>query len=625
VGTGRFLAIWLAAPAMLWGAGEFAGARACAGCHREQYEKQARSRHARALRPILETRMPELFRGPGETGGTALKYRPVETGVLVTARRGGERAAALLEWAFGAGAQGFTPVGRAGKIYFEHRISYYTAPGRRALTLGHPTEPPPSAAAALGMIQTPETIYRCFNCHATGVKRGSDRPDLSSMQPGVGCERCHGPGGEHIAAVRAGRRAQIFRTLLNPGRFPARAVVEICAECHRLGEPGGGSAAPEAEDPVSVRFAPIGFSQSKCFRAGKNFSCLTCHDPHADARRDDSFYTSKCLGCHGDAPASSACRRAVKQDCLPCHMRRSSPAPYLTFTDHRIRVYQAAAGDGSLAAVEKLLASEEYTKALEALKTIPASNARWHLLASKAFDGLRERGRAVAEARQALEMDGASESHHLQLGQLLLSYGAPQQAYEVLSSAQRLFPDSLLIRLGKGLALKELDRYEEAEKELLECLRRRPNLGVALDALATVYIHTKRYEETRQAAERFLRDNPVDFRGYYYLAAARDGLKLEAAETEKLLREAIAIKPDFAASHALLGKILLESGKPAEAAPVLEEAVRLRPDYAPSHYYLATAYRRLGRNDAAAREFQAVSDLNRKERESAPLLVRPQK
>ena len=194
----------------------------------------------------------------------------------------------------------------------------------------------------MGLAQAPRTIYRCFNCHATNVQPGGSEPDLSQMQPGVVCERCHGPGRAHIAAVREKRsRMQIAATVLNAGRYPAKAIVQICGECHRAPQERNLSAAPEVDDPINVRFQPVGFLVSKCFLASKNFSCLTCHDPHEDARRnDDAFYTAKCLGCHeAKTSARSRCRRASKQDCLPCHMQRLSPLPHLTFTDHRIRTY----------------------------------------------------------------------------------------------------------------------------------------------------------------------------------------------------------------------------------------------------------------------------------------------
>ncbi len=94
---------------------------------------------------------------------------------------------------------------------------------------------------------------------------------------------------------------------------------------------------PELEDPVNVRFAPIGLLASRCFReSGGKLSCLTCHDPHTDARpRNSAFYIDRCLSCHANVAHHSA---AQKKNCLPCHMKQTSLGRYLVFTDHRIRV-----------------------------------------------------------------------------------------------------------------------------------------------------------------------------------------------------------------------------------------------------------------------------------------------
>jgi hypothetical protein len=276
----------------------FAGPQACAACHRAQYEKQTRSYHFQALRPIAESPIPDV---------------PVPAPLL---------------WAFGAGAQGVTPVGMLEDRYFEYRYSYYPAVRRFGLTFGHlanGTEP--------GILQSTRTITQCFNCHATGVMSGESGPNLADMRPGVTCERCHGPGRAHIAA--AGKKP-----MLNPGRLAAKAQVQVCGECHRLPPPGLVSPEPELEDAISVRFAPIGLIASRCFSESNKLACTTCHDAHDNARaRSDAGYTRACLSCHADAPANGSCRRAKRENCLPCHMRQASLGSYLKFTDHRIRVY----------------------------------------------------------------------------------------------------------------------------------------------------------------------------------------------------------------------------------------------------------------------------------------------
>ena len=317
---------------------------ACGTCHASQYDRQARGRHARALRPNLESPLPALLTGHAfdERNAASLEYAAAPGGVAVTARKSGGQGSALLEWAFGAGAQGITPVGRFEGRYLEHRLSWYEEPKRFAVTFGHPAREYGGALSALGLPQSDVVIYRCFHCHATEVELGASGPNLRRSAPASPASVATAPDGPTREAARAGRpKAEVARAILNPGRFQGKSQVEMCGECHRMPEPGEISPAPEILEPIAVRFQPIGSMASRCFLVSRKLSCLTCHDPHEDARpRSGGFYAARCLDCHKTAASvRSRCLRNKGQDCLPCHMRRTSPAPYLSFTDHRIRIY----------------------------------------------------------------------------------------------------------------------------------------------------------------------------------------------------------------------------------------------------------------------------------------------
>ncbi len=318
----------------------FIGDRACASCHPSQWQRQSVSRHAKALSPINDSPLPALLvdRPLRERGGIAYEYEVVDEGLQVTVHKDGAAVSAVLEWTFGGGAQGLTPVGRIGGKYFEHRVSYYPERGNPAITIGHPLGLLRKARDGLGLLQDGRTISKCFGCHATGVEGTPAGPNLSAMQPGIRCERCHGAGGEHAQSAQAegdGRR----RYIGNPGRMNARKITEMCGDCHRLPEPGMLTRTPEKIDPFNVRFQPMGLMASRCFSRSQSLSCITCHDPHEDARKDAGFYVEKCLACHSDAAETSMdCGRQEQRNCLPCHMPRASPSPHLFFTDHRIRV-----------------------------------------------------------------------------------------------------------------------------------------------------------------------------------------------------------------------------------------------------------------------------------------------
>jgi hypothetical protein len=75
---------------------------------------------------------------------------------------------------------------------------------------------------------------------------------------------------------------------------------------------------------------------SRCFRESKTLTCVTCHDPHENARpRTDASYNHKCVACHN--AGKSRGHVSAGGDCLACHMKQASLTPYLRFTDHRIR------------------------------------------------------------------------------------------------------------------------------------------------------------------------------------------------------------------------------------------------------------------------------------------------
>jgi len=316
---------------------DYVGPAACAACHKTEYDKQTASRHAHSLQPIQGSIARAALLRIGQSPDGLLRYEADGNKILV--REPGISEPVTIDWAFGAGAQGITPVGHLAGQYFEHRFSYYSAAEKLDVTFGHPPHVN-TPLAEIGMPQDNRTIFRCFNCHSTGVRLGSNGPDLAGMQPGVGCERCHGPGSTHLKLARQGASAApIAQAIVNPGRFVPKVQVQICGECHRLPTRDMGDE-PELENPVTVRFAPIGLSVSRCFRESGKLSCLTCHDPHENASKESISYTNKCLSCHeNDRKPVKLCRRLQKENCLPCHMKNGALGPYLRFTDHRIRVY----------------------------------------------------------------------------------------------------------------------------------------------------------------------------------------------------------------------------------------------------------------------------------------------
>ncbi len=113
---------------------------------------------------------------------------------------------------------------------------------------------------------------------ATGPSLGGSSPACATSAPTA-------PAGSTFA--RRGRpRGQIG----NPGRMDAAGIIAARGECHRLPGRRKASPAPERDDPLNVRFQPLGLLASRCFTESRSLSCLSSQELHADARKDSEHY-----------------------------------------------------------------------------------------------------------------------------------------------------------------------------------------------------------------------------------------------------------------------------------------------------------------------------------------------
>ena len=115
-------------------------------------------------------------------------------------------------------------------------------------------------------------------------------------------------------------------------------------------------------------------------------------------------------------------------------------------------------------AIERQVTAGRYREALAQLELERERPARWHVLASKAYDGLNDPARAVAEAEAALQHRSAQRSG---ARAAWIYFPQPEHARSRCGDLHRrgaAFSAVARRAAGKGLALKELQRYDEAEK-----------------------------------------------------------------------------------------------------------------------------------------------------------------
>jgi tetratricopeptide (TPR) repeat protein len=330
----------------------YVGEARCAECHREIHRLARGSRHAKtywSADRLDSFPLPDhTVRDVGNPKVASTLARSPE-GLRLEARTGDEVRRALVAYAVGSGDRGLTPVGRDehGQLR-ELRLSRYGDIDGWDVTTGHPDLPTGAGGleSFLGEAMTRDDERRCLGCHTTDFRAARDRVGAASHDRGIGCERCHGPGGNHVKAIalKFPEPAIARPRLARPER-----VVALCGQCHSP----RGLRVVHPTDRDAVRFQAVTLTWSRCYtETGKGLSCTTCHSPHHDADTAPAHYEPKCLTCHGsEGPerlAASGARRVPcpvnpQTNCLECHMPASkSTMRHTTFTDHHIRLHGKA-------------------------------------------------------------------------------------------------------------------------------------------------------------------------------------------------------------------------------------------------------------------------------------------
>lgn len=328
----------------------FVGSQACAECHRSKVAVQEQSAMGRALEHVAEAPILRAHERLTFKQGR-FSYEIIRKGdqSIYVVTDGQKTVSEPILYSFGQGKAGQTYVLKHEGDFYESRVSYYTDTDSLDITIGHKLTAPQSVLEAIGQKLPADEIRQCINCHTTGAVSGNQL-HLDKMVPGIRCEACHGPGGEHVAAGKAGQpnKDKIF----NPARLSGDQLTQdFCGSCHRSAEAIVES--PKRIGMNSVRFQPYRIFNSKCYSDDRRISCTACHDPHGSLVYDAAYYDAKCMACHQSSSRSKAvaaslpsnqdrtapsCKVEAK-NCVSCHMPKVElPGAHFKFTDHRIRI-----------------------------------------------------------------------------------------------------------------------------------------------------------------------------------------------------------------------------------------------------------------------------------------------
>ena len=327
---------------------QFAGSRACAECHAKIVREQSDTQMALTMTPAADSRI--LATHTGNIFALGSYHYAVEKapgGFKLKVSDGAAARTEPLDWAFGSGWLAQSYVWWQNGQLIESRFNYFSGLSAFGRTPARLRGNPISLDMAEGRPMADFEARNCLACHSTALTTAEP---LTAIQfhPGVSCEACHGPGREHIAAIKSSISSKL--NIVNPARLNPVKAVDFCGACH--GTPKdvelGGTIGK-----LTVRFPAYRLEMSRCWGTGGDarLTCFACHDPHRPLVRDDAAYDVACLRCHAngagantDEHATHAACPVARSRCSSCHMQKIQVDDiHHLVTDHDIRIVKANA------------------------------------------------------------------------------------------------------------------------------------------------------------------------------------------------------------------------------------------------------------------------------------------
>jgi hypothetical protein len=325
----------------------YVGDGACVSCHREKVDAFHWTAH------YLTSRLPEKqsILGKFTPGANTLKtsnsdlfFRMDEKddGFFQTTVQGiapyiTERTEKF-DFVIGSGGKGQTYLFWKGDQLFQLPVSYWTE-------LGWVNSP--GYRDGVANFDRP-IIPRCLDCHATyfdSIPPPPNRYGKTGFVVGITCEKCHGPGREHVQLESSKDSGSIVArsansAIINPARFSRDRQMDLCAWCHAgQGETLGQSfsylpgkpldkylklSPPDRNTQIDVHGSQVELlEKSRCFQSSA-MTCLTCHDVHV-VQHNALVFSQRCLSCHKPETAMfPKMGHQAASNCIDCHMPRQA-------------------------------------------------------------------------------------------------------------------------------------------------------------------------------------------------------------------------------------------------------------------------------------------------------------
>lgn len=289
-----------------------------------------------------------------------------------------------ISWIVGSGQHTNSHIWEKNGYHYQAPLTFYTQKGVWDLPPGFENGNNTRFSRIIGT--------ECMTCHnAYPEWAGGAENKFSQVKNGIDCERCHGPGSEHVRQKRAGILVDTSRyidyTIVNPRKLPIDFQFDICQRCHIQGNAvlnegktffdfkpgmrlssvmnifmpvfkGGEDQHIMASHAERLKLSLCYLESEKLYEESlkKNnldfdskttrLTCITCHNPHVSVKSTGKEkFNSVCQSCHSDpkkkvCTESNAVRSVNNNNCVSCHMpvQGTIDIPHVSVHDHRISI-----------------------------------------------------------------------------------------------------------------------------------------------------------------------------------------------------------------------------------------------------------------------------------------------
>jgi len=490
----------------------------------------------------------------------------------------------------------------------------------------------------------------CFNCHGLAIVKNynvkQDVYETEWKETGIGCERCHGPGREHVRIYE--KVLKVPDPLAELTKRGAHKGLESCGECHSAKRfltldyiPGDNfddhfnlSLSDGTEiffpDGRSRKYVYPSFLQSQ-HRLKDGMTCTACHDPHGSEhspllKKDPE--NELCVSCHEKiSPAHKHHEVASpKTTCIECHMTRlvfqrmkrsdhicDSPEPSFTQASGIPNACNICHKDHDAAWSSQWLVTwygreqDRRRKMAGAFDSARAGQAEGAL----ALLGDKEKSAYIqATAARLVNLFGddadrdvlagfANHAAPLVRAAVVESLAVSQQHGELLK--EKMHDPSRLVRNRTTAALLDrmdlgVDWEKEPAKRLLQEFRKSfaimPDDPVAQVVLGALALRKGDVDATLQHYDNALMLDPklLDIHLQKIGILQETGRRTEA---EDGFRKMLNAHPDFVDGWFAFGVFLMNTGSEQsmkEGIQCMQRVLDLEPTYRQARFYMALAF-----------------------------------